>query len=78
MKILLAKHFGMCFGVRDAIAQAETLATARPLAILGELVHNPLVRQRLRPRGVEERPLEGGDTVAFPRRHDHRPRRVGR
>jgi 4-hydroxy-3-methylbut-2-enyl diphosphate reductase IspH len=23
MKIILAEHFGMCFGVRDAIAQAE-------------------------------------------------------
>ena len=23
MKIVLAEHFGMCFGVRDAIAQAE-------------------------------------------------------
>jgi 4-hydroxy-3-methylbut-2-enyl diphosphate reductase IspH len=26
MKIILADHFGMCFGVRDAIAQAMDLA----------------------------------------------------
>src|SRR5262249_28997527 len=54
MKIVLAEHFGMCFGVRDAIAQAEQLAEQAPLTILGELVHNPLVRERLRTQGVRE------------------------
>src|SRR5256885_15073642 len=58
MKILVAEHFGMCFGVRDAIAQAEELAREAPLTILGELVHNPLVRERLRTRGVLEGSLE--------------------
>lgn len=58
MKILVAEHLGMCFGVRDAIAQAETLAAAGPLTILGELVHNPLVRDRLRARGVSEASLD--------------------
>ncbi|MGI8957449.1 MAG: 4-hydroxy-3-methylbut-2-enyl diphosphate reductase [Chthoniobacterales bacterium] len=58
MKILLAEHFGMCFGVRDAIARAEDLAARGPLTILGELVHNPLVRERLRTRGVKESSLE--------------------
>ncbi len=58
MKILLAEHFGMCFGVRDAIAHAETLAAAGPLTILGELVHNPLVRDRLRERGATEGSLD--------------------
>ena len=59
MKILLAEHFGMCFGVRDAIAQAEALAATGPLTILGELVHNPVVRARLRAQGVEEGSLDG-------------------
>ena len=36
MKIVLADHFGMCFGVRDAIAQAKELAEHAPLTILGE------------------------------------------
>jgi 4-hydroxy-3-methylbut-2-enyl diphosphate reductase len=54
MKIILAEHFGMCFGVRDAIAQAEKLAEQAPLTILGELVHNPVVRDRLRAQGVGE------------------------
>lgn len=57
MKILLAEHFGICFGVRDAIAQAETLAARGPLTILGELVHNPVVRERLAARGARESSL---------------------
>lgn len=58
MKIQLAEHFGLCFGVRDAIAQAERLAEAGPLTILGELVHNPVVRERLAQRGVHEGTLD--------------------
>ncbi len=58
MKIILAQHFGMCFGVRDAIAQAEQLAQDAPLTILGELVHNPVVRERLRAQDVREGSLE--------------------
>jgi len=58
MKIQLAEHYGLCFGVRDAIAQAERLADAGPLTILGELVHNPIVRARLAERGVREAALE--------------------
>jgi len=58
MKIVLAEHFGMCFGVRDAIAQAEELAGRAPLTILGELVHNPIVRERLREQGVIEGSLD--------------------
>ena len=54
MKIQLAEHYGLCFGVRDAIAQAERLAAQAPLTILGELVHNPIVRERLATLGVRE------------------------
>jgi 4-hydroxy-3-methylbut-2-en-1-yl diphosphate reductase len=65
MKIVLAEHFGMCFGVRDAIAQAEQLAQQAPLTILGELVHNPIVRERLRAQGVAEGSLDqAGSTSA--------------
>ena len=56
MKIIVAEHFGICFGVRDAIAQAEMLAREAPLTILGELVHNPIVREHLRAQGVREEP----------------------
>ena len=67
MKIILAEHYGLCFGVRDAIAEAEKLARRAPLTILGELVHNPVVRERLARHGVQERGLgdfapDGTDT----------------
>jgi 4-hydroxy-3-methylbut-2-enyl diphosphate reductase len=52
MKILRAEHLGMCFGVRDAIALANQEASARPLTILGDLVHNDSVLAALRARGI--------------------------
>src|SRR5437867_1611040 len=53
MKILRAKHLGMCFGVRDAIELALRKAAHQPLTILGELVHNETVLAVLRERGIE-------------------------
>src|SRR5438128_8329498 len=58
MKVITAEHFGICFGVRDAIAQAQALAREAPLTILGELVHNPIVREQLRAQGVHEEPSD--------------------
>ncbi len=58
MKVKLADHYGLCFGVRDAIQQAQKLAAAGPLTILGELVHNPVVRRDLADRGVQEGSLD--------------------
>ena len=52
MQILLAEHHGLCFGVRDALARAETLAAAGPLTVLGELVHNPVVLAHLDAHGA--------------------------
>ena len=52
MKILKAEHLGMCFGVRDAIAMAREQAAQRPVTILGQLVHNPTVLQKLAAEGV--------------------------
>ena len=52
MKILRAKHLGMCFGVRDAIALALDTAKHEPLTILGDLVHNETVLAELRERGI--------------------------
>lgn len=57
MNIRLAEHFGLCFGVRDALARAESLAAAGPLTVLGELVHNPVVQQRLAALGARTAPL---------------------
>jgi 4-hydroxy-3-methylbut-2-enyl diphosphate reductase len=64
MKIIRAEHYGMCFGVRDAIARAEQLATRGPVTILGELVHNPLVRERLRALGASEASLDDEEVPA--------------
>ncbi len=58
MIIKLADHYGLCFGVRDAIAEATRLASHGPLTILGELVHNPVVRERLSSVGVREGSLD--------------------
>jgi 4-hydroxy-3-methylbut-2-enyl diphosphate reductase len=66
MKIQLAEHYGLCFGVRDAIAQAEQLAREGPLTILGELVHNPVVRERLSEQGVIEGSLAGIGSAPTP------------
>jgi 4-hydroxy-3-methylbut-2-enyl diphosphate reductase len=52
MRIIRARHLGMCFGVRDAINLALTRADAGPLTILGDLVHNAEVLTTLRGRGV--------------------------
>ncbi len=52
MKIIRAEHFGMCFGVREAIALALTKAKESPLTILGELVHNETVLASLQAKGI--------------------------
>lgn len=63
MKLLRAEHFGMCFGVRDAITLASHEASSQPVTVLGELVHNETVLGDLRARGVRlERELEAVTT----------------
>jgi 4-hydroxy-3-methylbut-2-enyl diphosphate reductase len=52
MRIIRAEHLGMCFGVRDAIALALEQAQARPITVLGDLVHNEVVLAELRARGI--------------------------
>jgi len=51
-RILRAAHWGMCFGVRDAIALARAQPPSPPLTILGDLVHNQTVLASLRARGI--------------------------
>jgi 4-hydroxy-3-methylbut-2-enyl diphosphate reductase len=52
MEVRLADHFGMCFGVRDAIDLALRLTRQGPLTILGDLVHNPDVVAELDAAGA--------------------------
>lgn len=54
MKIKIADHHGFCFGVRDAIAQAEDLLSTGRLTVLGEIVHNPTVQHRLLALGAHQ------------------------
>jgi 4-hydroxy-3-methylbut-2-enyl diphosphate reductase len=58
MTIHIAEHYGICFGVRDALALAERLACQEPLTILGQLVHNPIARERLDALGARQGALE--------------------
>jgi 4-hydroxy-3-methylbut-2-enyl diphosphate reductase len=52
MKLQRASHLGWCFGVRDAVRDAKSAATAGPVTILGDLVHNPAVVHDLHNHGV--------------------------
>jgi len=45
--IIRASHYGMCFGVRDALTMAEESSLHEPSTILGELVHNGIVQDKL-------------------------------
>lgn len=58
MKTIRADHYGMCFGVREAIQLALRHASRESLTVLGELVHNDRVLDQLRQQGVrlESRP----------------------
>ncbi len=58
MKVILAKHYGVCFGVRDALKQAEESAQRGQLTILGEIVHNPIAKERLVSLGAIESSLD--------------------
>ncbi len=58
MKVILAKHFGVCFGVRDALQQAAESAQRDELTILGEMVHNPIAKERLAALGAIESSLD--------------------
>lgn len=52
MRIIRAEHFGMCFGVKEAIELALETAKHEPLTILGDLVHNEIVLAELRKNGI--------------------------
>jgi 4-hydroxy-3-methylbut-2-enyl diphosphate reductase len=56
MQVILADSYGMCFGVRDAVALALGSPHRADLTILGELVHNPEVLRRLREAGIRTAP----------------------
>jgi 4-hydroxy-3-methylbut-2-en-1-yl diphosphate reductase len=52
MRVRVADHLGMCFGVKDAINLAFDLTRQGPITVLGDLVHNPDVVARLDAAGA--------------------------
>ena len=55
MEIKVAKYAGFCFGVKRAVDGVFSLVEEKkgtPVYILGELIHNPIVNQRLAEKGV--------------------------
>jgi 4-hydroxy-3-methylbut-2-enyl diphosphate reductase len=63
--IRLAREFGFCYGVERAVEyayQTRRKFPGRRIYLVGEIIHNPLVNNRLREMGVEilERPEPTG------------------
>jgi len=51
MRVLRARAYGFCFGVRDAIQTARHLTKPEATTVFGELVHNDAVLRELKDRG---------------------------
>ena len=58
MKVTLARHHGMCFGVRDALRathrQADQAGPGQTVTVLGQLIHNPVAHRHLEAAGVRQ------------------------
>jgi len=55
LKVLLARHFGFCFGVENAIETAYRILKENPgkrIFLLSEMIHNPQVNSDLNERGI--------------------------
>lgn len=53
VQIIRAEHLGFCFGVRDALATAESVSHPEQTSVYGELVHNQDVTRDLNARQFE-------------------------
>src|SRR5829696_1877426 len=56
LKIYLARHFGFCYGVENAIDIAFRTVDENPgkrIFLLSEMIHNPQVNADLRRSGVQ-------------------------
>ena len=59
--VLVASHYGMCFGVKAAIATAHKVANKKTVTILGELAHNATVKNNLEKKGAKHAKLDDHD-----------------
>lgn len=72
MKVTVARHAGICYGVERALKLAdEAAATGRTVHTLGPLIHNPQAVEALRARGVEVAATQedAGDGILVIRSH---------
>lgn len=56
VQIILARHFGFCYGVENAIEIAYKALSenpTRPIFLLSQMIHNPEVNQDLVGRGIQ-------------------------
>lgn len=53
MRVIVADALGMCFGVRDALADLKKIGSPEQATIHGELVHNERVLEDLTVRGFQ-------------------------
>lgn len=56
VKFLIARHFGFCYGVENAIEIAYKTIDENPgkrIFLLSEMIHNPLVNLDLQSRGID-------------------------
>ena len=66
--IRLAKEFGFCYGVERAVEyayQSRRKFPDRRLLLVGEIIHNPHVNDKLRGMGIEILPLQSDGAVDF-------------
>lgn len=56
VEFLIARHFGFCYGVENAIEIAYRIINENPnkrIFLLSEMIHNPYVNDDLRKRGIQ-------------------------
>ncbi len=56
VRFFIARHFGFCFGVENAIERAYRALEENPgkkIYFLSEMIHNPLVNSDLQSRGIQ-------------------------
>jgi 4-hydroxy-3-methylbut-2-enyl diphosphate reductase len=72
VKVTVARHAGICYGVERALKLAdEAAATGRTVHTLGPLIHNPQAVEALRARGVQAAACveEAGEGILVIRTH---------
>ncbi|MCX7882801.1 MAG: 4-hydroxy-3-methylbut-2-enyl diphosphate reductase [Brevinematales bacterium] len=72
MKVVLAREYGFCLGVRRVLKMLDnSLTSGKKVYSIGEVIHNPVVIEHYKQRGVEfvNSPLEAKDGIGVVRAH---------